>query len=57
MYITQDHKYELICFVYDDNSKHGKIVNGYKVLGNVEYLESFEDKITFQYSFLLATMM
>lgn len=44
VYITEDHKYELICFVDDDTSKHGKIVNGHKVLGNVEYLESFEDK-------------
>ena len=43
-YITENLQYELVGFVDDDSSKHGKIVNGYRVLGNVDYLKTVENR-------------
>lgn len=45
-YITENFQYELVGFVDDDTSKHGKIVNGYRVLGNVDYLKTVENRNT-----------
>ncbi|MGL5244556.1 MAG: acetyltransferase [Sarcina sp.] len=53
---NKSYQYNIIGFIDDDEKKWGKLINGFKVLGGVNFLEEYYEKDEFKNTVLVVAM-